>query len=389
MYEISSKVDFQTGAALIVKIPEEETDKKALYTILADKPDFILPFRHRSVDGQIEFTYQIGNRSKLTYLSGNRLPEEYADLWVGIIQPLIDCGDWFMTPYSFVLKTEYLYCDKNGKSVGFIYIPSVRACSDYHDLKEMVTVIAKQNHVTDINLENKVVWAIQDFCPEEFLQIIKPYRMNSGAGMAPASEYLYMPQIKSDDISIDFPVFNGKAPKEKKQRIGLFGPKKDKKPVIPQKKEIIQGAALIQTKSEPGQSVFSVLPFLAEPENEITQIDYSKAGIPKFIYSGAGDHPKFIEIMINEGGIFTIGRFDSSIGIKQSNFEFEKKTKAVSRRHAAIERNLDGYNIIDLDSAVGTFIDGKKLPPGAPFKLTKGCKVSFGQSGADYIWDDP
>jgi len=55
----------------------------------------------------------------------------------------------------------------------------VRACSDYNDLKNMVTEVAKQNHVTDIDLENKVVWAVQDFNPIEFLQMLKPYQLNS------------------------------------------------------------------------------------------------------------------------------------------------------------------------------------------------------------------
>ena len=46
--------------------------------------------------------------------------------------------------------------------------------------------------------------------------------------------------------------------------------------------------------------------------------------------------------------MFTIGRFDANIGKKQSSFEFDKKTRAVSRRHAVIERDTDGYKIIDL-----------------------------------------
>ena len=56
MYEIHSSSDFQKGVTLIVKIPESDLDQKALYTISSDKPDFILPFNHKTVDGQVEFT---------------------------------------------------------------------------------------------------------------------------------------------------------------------------------------------------------------------------------------------------------------------------------------------------------------------------------------------
>jgi len=63
IYEIESKNDFLTGASLVVRIPEKELDKKALYTIQADKPGFILPFLHRRIDGQVELEYQIGQHS--------------------------------------------------------------------------------------------------------------------------------------------------------------------------------------------------------------------------------------------------------------------------------------------------------------------------------------
>ena len=98
IYDIQSKSDILTGTSLIIKIPEEDLDRKALYTILEDKPDFILPFRHRAVDGQIEFVYRVWAQSKLQYLAGDRNPQEYVGLWSGLLCPLFDCSDWFMRP---------------------------------------------------------------------------------------------------------------------------------------------------------------------------------------------------------------------------------------------------------------------------------------------------
>lgn len=436
MYEIQSKSDFQAGATLIVRIPEADLDQKALYTILADKPDFVLPFRHRAIDGQIEFTYQIGNRSKLAYLSGTRSPREYADLWLGILQPLLDCSDWFMTPYSFVLKSEYLYCDKAGKLVSFIYIPSVRTYSNYDMLKGMVTEIAKQNRVTDINLENKVVWAIQDFNPKQFLQMVKPIGLQVAQELVspyppePVQQIIQpeQPALKqsviqtaiehkseapmvqggiqknSNEIAINFPV-NGKVSKEEKLKIGLFGSKKEKevkskvesKPKgsfwgkkNQQPQEIIQGAAATPNKLD-SQNIQSAHQVYTPPignDDDLTQLEINDTGGAKFRYVGNGEHPRLIDVNISEGGIYTIGRFDASVGTKQSNFEFDKKTRSVSRRHAAIERSAHGYSIVDLSSSAGTFINGQKLPPNAPFKLERGCRVSFGLSGADYIWEE-
>jgi len=95
-----------------------------------------------------------------------------------------------------------------------------------------------------------------------------------------------------------------------------------------------------------------------------------------------------IGIKIEEGEIFTIGRYDAAVGGRQSSFEFDRAAKAISRRHAVIERDAEGYKIIDLASSAGTFLNGQKLPPNTPSSLEQGCHVSFGNCGADYVWED-
>jgi len=440
MYEIHSKSDFETGVVLTVNMPEEDIDKKAFNTMLYDQPEFVLPFRYRKINGQIEFTYHIENRSKFTYLSGNRSLSEYADLWLGLLEPLIDCGNWFMKPYSFVLKSEYLFCDKTGKSFSYVYIPSVQDFSDYNALKSMVTEVAKQNHVTDVNLENKVVWGIQDFNPVEFLLMVKSYKSNIIKGVA--NQHIEMPmsiqqiaqpeqpalrQVEIKQViehQLDTPVVpinpiqkgadgdiiinlsaDKKKQKKEKTKGSLFGSQKvnkvksskepkskvrfgSKKEIQPQ--EIILGAAVMPQQIEPivrqAPSPLNSSPLYID--DGVTQIDCRETGAPKLRYAGSGNYPRFIEIAISKGGIYTIGRYDASIGTKQSNFEFDRKTKEVSRRHAAIERNEDGYSIVDLDSKAGTFINGQKIPPNTPLKIENGYHVSFGRAGTDYIWEE-
>lgn len=424
IYEIQNKSDFQTGVTLIIKIPEQDLDKKAFYTILAEKPDFVLPFRYRTIDGEIEFIYQIGNLNKFTYLSRERLSAEYASMWSGILQPLLDCGDWFLNPYSFVLNCDYLYCKKDSNAVSYIYIPSIQVCSDYNALKKMVTNIAKQNHVTDIKLENKVVWAIQEFNPSLFLKMLKPYEVqeiekesvpiqlefkqlnNSNFSEVKPVETKALDSApkKADDIAIQFPM-NNKASKEEKPKGGIFGFKKEKTVKTKnkenkkngfwgkkkeQQKEIVQGAA--EAVNQPdflyGQMVNPLENQMTEVEEDnVTQIEMGLESV-KFRYIGNGNHPKVIYVEVNEEKVFTIGRFDASIGVKQSSFEFDKKTKGVSRHHAAVEQGLEGYSIVDLSSSAGTFLNGKKLPPNTPFALKNGNQVSFGDLGADYIWEE-
>ena len=84
---------------------------------------------------------------------------------------------------------------------------------------------------------------------------------------------------------------------------------------------------------------------------------------------------------------FVIGRFDVTVGRKQCDFEFGKATKAVSRRHASIERTASGYAIVDLGSRVGTFVNGDRIAPGDPCPIRQGDRVSFGNAGADYVFE--
>jgi len=424
-YEIQSRSDFLTGSYLTVKIPENEIDLNALSTIQTDCPDFILPFHHKSTDGYIELVYKVGTHCKLQYFSGDLTPEEYADLWQSILEPLLICNDWFMNPCSFVLKADYLYYDKNKKAVNYVYIPSVSGCSGYDAFYEMAVEVSKLMTVSDAVLENKVLRAIiKDFNPMEFLQMLKEHaaqcadseyiepitnkpdtdkqiepeeQLKSKAAQPEALIHEYEEkdislslQESGEDIIIDIQT-EKKTEKHKREKESggyrLFSSKsRKKKPVQQAEKEkreqITEAKPKAVNKSETAQIVDNKIEII-----DVTQITSLLSGRPGLRYVGHGQLPQAIQVGITEGEIFTIGRFDAAIGRKQSSFEFDKKTKAVSRRHAVIERSSAGYKITDLSSSAGTFISDKKLPPNTPFDLEAGCKVSFGNSGADYVWE--
>lgn len=430
IYEIESKVDV-SGAMLVVRFPETDLDVKALYTIQADPPPFLVPFRYRSIDGQVECTYTLGDLSKLQYRFGTRKPEEYIDFWSKILQPLLDCGDWFLKPLSFVLDPLQLYTDREGKNVYYLYIPSMRDCVSFEEMRGMVSELSQKNAVTDTGLENRVLRAImQDFQPKAFLQMLRAYQPKPAAVhaptptppvQAPASPAPIMPEMPEqrpaasaprpapirsaeDDIVIDLSggaqesgraekkhLFGRKEEKKKAEKPtkkgGLFGGKKDKK-----SKEILLGAAAegLQQAAPPQRASVSAAPIWTPPakESEVTQLD---EGISDVCLRLVGDPslPREIPVSLMPGAAFTIGRFDVSVGHQQSDFEFDKKTKAVSRHHAVIERRSDGsYTIMDLSSAAGTFVDGMRITPNVPQRLERGSRIAFGTGGADYVWEE-
>lgn len=428
IYPIESKSDL-TGAMLVIRFPEEELDCKALYTIQADQPDFLVPFRYRCVDGKSECTYQLGNRIKLLYRCSNRSPRELTGFWEQVLQPLLDCGDWFLKPFSFLLDPQYLYTDRDGTAVSYIYVPSKRDCGDINTLRELAADLAQKNPSTDAGLEVKVLRAImQDFQPQSFLQML---RKNQPAGLvqplasaqaqniacaepAPLRQMEFKAQSSAPKEEVSQPTedgdikinlsggksqkkksfFGSKEEKKKKEKKegGLFGKKKDASKDAPNGKEILLGAAAAPLAPKPAlfSSPAPILKNAYGTTEEGETMLLCEGGASGTYFRLVGDQtlPREILVALQLGGVFTIGRYDVTIGRRQSDFEFEAKTKAVSRHHAAVERTANGYAVSDLNSTAGTFVNGERLTPNVPRILTQGCRVSFGTAGADYIWEE-
>ena len=173
-----------------------------------------------------------------------------------------------------------------------------------------------------------------------------------------------------------------KGNKKQKEAGGLFGKKKDEwpgtSPNVP--------AATSQPVYEPVCNAVQAYTPTMDSADETQCISTELSGV-RLRLIGNASLPPVIDIRLKIGENYTIGRYDAAIGKQQSNFEFDKKTKAISRRHAVIERHADGYSIIDLSSSAGTFLSGQKMSPNTPFELSNGCSISFGNAGADYIWE--
>lgn len=431
MYDIQMKNDISTGAVLVVRFPEEDIDKKALYTIQSDQPDFLVPFFVRNVDGFAECTYQLGMKSELRHRFGSHPSKEYVKLWTKVLQPLLDCGDWFLKPTSFVLDANYLYVDKTGTIVSYIYIPSKTDCVDAGALKEMVTELSNKNSTDDQRLENQVWRALaQDFQPRNFLQMLSetpsfslPQAKRESVShqytevqysatqrtvpqqepQKPAPAEKSAPKPNAGDIIIDIPDPSEPQPKKRgfwsskkdkkvsgeKEKKGLFGGKSKKK-----ESEIVLGAAQTPPQYIPPSSAYTPTPpppYAQEQEDDgETQIlTTCNSGNPYLRLVGDRSLPGEIPVLIQPGQEFTIGRFDVSFGQKQSDFEFDKGTKAVSRHHAVIERTETGeYMLKDVVSSAGTFLNGTRITPNMSFPLTRNDKISFGTCGADYIWEE-
>lgn len=487
IYEMEQKSDLQMGTMLIVRVPESDIDKKAYLTLRDERPPYVLPFKCRVIDGVYEFTYSLENRSYFKFERGNYDVNEYVEMWQSILLPLQDCQDYFMTSSSFVFDYDNLFYDKDEKITSYVYIPTRKEVSGLDEIKKMIQEIAKNHKVSDPRMENDLLWAMNDFKLNEFLDKVNSFKTTSGAAQSKSSPSRPQPQPystpvmpgsqepsvntapnlgsvlnnsinnlhnqvprqypkseekpvfepapspMSDDIVLNFDKAKGKKPakpekeEKKKSAFSLGSSKKDKpkKEKVEKDKEkkgkdflgglfgkknkegsqaeggISQGAVGDYYSSHSngaGQeapasypkniNIQPALNFGNDGADDKTEILVEAASGARFRYIGNQGHPSFITINLEPGQIFTIGRVDNSGTIRRSDFEFDARTKAVSRNHAVIGRNEAGYYIVDRDSSAGTFVDDVKLHPNSPFALRPGAKVSFGNLGADYVFEE-
>lgn len=430
-YTVQNSEDFSAGAVLTIYIPEEELDKKALYTIQADQPPYLVPFNYIRVDGQIKLNYRLGKLTKLVYRFGPRNTAECVEFWENVLQPLLDCDDWFLNPLCFALETQYMYVSGDDGTVKYLYIPSKNGCVEQGALKQLTTELLQKNPVNDdMDLENKLLKSImQDFRPTEFLKVLRNARPAAPVFNSTPQIEMVKPQEEekpeivpkveqkpeeqpkmmepvqdpwgSGDIKINLrgsgKSDNKKQKPNKKEKKSLFGSRNDQKiKKEPKKsdknKEAPSKGIMIGAVEEPIYRNFAVKTAPAaddqETESEVTRL-IEGGGWPYLRFVGEGAFPTTIQVKAEIDQPFTIGRFDVSVGRKQCSFEFEKDTPAVSRHHAAIEKLPDGsYAVIDQNSKAGTFVNGLKIVPNSPKTLEQGCKVSFGTGGANYVWEE-
>ena len=417
-YEISVNNDAMSGASLYVRMPESEIDFCALNTIGSNCPDFILPFSYKNIDGEVEIAYKVGAFSKLVYFLGSFSTEEYIRLWTSLLEPLVECYDWFMNPNSFVMNLDNLYYDKHKKKVKYLYIPSINEYSSHKTLTGMVAELSRKITVADAYLENKVLRAIMvGSSPDDIIAEIKNYSIKNHATVKTASDNTSAdntssPALEAEDadhkdIAVtasqpnstvvdssqnDFNatydtgyIDNMQVNEDEPTGFRMFSgrnKKKSKKHHSDEHENTVVDNNLPVGKLSKSRSAKKAKSAV------ITQSTPVVGNSVYLKYVGNADLPEAIQVDINPGDIFTIGRFDSAIGKKQSNFEFDKRTKAISRRHAVIERDGGNiYKISDLSSSAGTFLDTQKLPPNTPHELVAGMRISFGNLGADYVWE--
>ena len=87
-------------------------------------------------------------------------------------------------------------------------------------------------------------------------------------------------------------------------------------------------------------------------------------------------------ITMQDEKAFILGRHSAEIKISEPLVdltELDALELGVSRVHAMIRKIRDGYQIIDLDSSNGTWLENQRLIPQRPYQLDSGDRIRIGR----------
>lgn len=114
------------SCAVLSVAEEDSLDKIAVEVIKQDCPDFLVPFKILSVDGETEIRYELTDGIRLGYQPQRMYKREFVRQMVSMLLPFQDCGDWLLDYHSILLDPHYIIIGEKGAHVRYIYIPVSR-----------------------------------------------------------------------------------------------------------------------------------------------------------------------------------------------------------------------------------------------------------------------
>jgi len=86
-------------------------------------------------------------------------------------------------------------------------------------------------------------------------------------------------------------------------------------------------------------------------------------------------------VAILEEKIFILGRASAKIKTKEPLVDLTSLSVdyGISRTHALFTKTKDGYQITDLDSSNGTWIENERIVPQRPYEVESGSRIRMGR----------
>lgn len=420
------------GNYLNITLPAStELDEIAVRVIEGDCPEFLIPFHVVSVNGNRNLKYKLINTVALEYSERKMNKQQFVQLFMKLLMPFMKGKDWFLDYHNFCVNPRYIFLDKTGSGVSFIYVPEKQAGQTDEEIKaffkqlfteitilndpefqvrmfqyfaspdanlaDLYQILLQEGKTTVSNVggntnSREVLKQNETFQKQETDEI-KPQGLNmeqtkkNGSeqekqtgkfsffgihpkGSTEAEKKAEVPENPEEDADAAVDALFGSKPKKK----SLFGKKKEKPEKVVQKEE--KSAVIVQEQKPVQQMVqMPVFESMTEDSTEISSETEVENGV--WLELTESEIPGAIQKISLDfpGKYITIGRMSSDE--VQPDVAFGKQFTRIGRRHARIEKRGNDFYIIDLGSANGTLLNGQKLIPNQPYLLEEGGEICF------------
>ena len=112
------------GYAVFCVKEKDQVDGIAVQILRQDCPDFLLPFKTMSIDGEMEFRYELADGVRMSYQLPKMTKKELIQQMVGLLLPFKNCGDWLLDYHCLLLDPQYIFINSKDKTVRYIYLPT-------------------------------------------------------------------------------------------------------------------------------------------------------------------------------------------------------------------------------------------------------------------------
>lgn len=411
-------------------IDEMQLDSIAVKVIKQDTPDFLVPMKMLTIDGEFEVRYDLSSGMRMNYLPERMTKQEFLIVLDALIKPFLICNDWFLDYHSFYLDSSYITIGDNYSNVKYSYIPAHNYKNTEMEIVEFFRNFVLNMNISDdpmfimelfrrLNDKNASFLTIREYLANEMNQVKEPEvsepKVAKGWGdvfqqkdnnveepkkaaepvkpapeAKPTNSVFGQQDVQGDLIQNLFGEEESEKKEEQPKKKSGFGSKflkgflggnkseteNEAVSAAAQKSKTSVKTSPIQETPSPASNRMSMTP---EDITDITDTQDANAGDTWILC--LEDHagyqvPQYIELDL-KSGYATIGRYDKA-GNPRADYNFDASLSFISKRHLRVEKKGDIFQIIDLAAEKnGTLLNGKILAANMAYPVVTGDKITF------------
>ena len=179
------------GYAIFQVKENDQLDEIAVRVLRQDCPDFLLPFKTISMDGEMEFRYELADGVRMSYQQPRISKREFVQQMIGMLLPFKNCGDWLLDYHNICLDPQYIFINTKEQAVRYIYLPVGSCRKSDREIKDFFINFALSVELQD---DKNFVLQILRLLRDEHSNLITVLEFfqnevgNSNTGVRPAGE---------------------------------------------------------------------------------------------------------------------------------------------------------------------------------------------------------